>query len=79
MLMQNLTPHEVRQLRRKHLFPHIRKYLRDCVAPSIGTFRPEDVNIIWTDDHLEMIQKKSRRFFISLVEKAIQYRDERKT
>jgi hypothetical protein len=73
--MQELSPYEARQLRRKYLFPHIRKYLRDCVAPTIGTFRPEDVDAIWTDDHLESVRKSGQRFFYSLVAKAIEYRD----
>ncbi len=73
--MRDLSPYEAKQVRRKHLFPLIRKYIHDCVAPTIGTFRPEDVSTIWTDDHLESIRKSSRRFFYNLVEKAVAYRD----
>ena len=73
--MRDFTPYEAKLLRRKHLFPLIRKYLHDCVAPTIGTFEPEDVDSIWNDEHLEMIRVKAHSFFLSLVEEAVDYRN----
>lgn len=73
--MRDLSPYEAKQLRRKRLFPLIRKYLKSCGPTTVDTSPPEDVESIWNDKHLEMIREKAHSFFLSLVEKAIAYRD----